>query len=324
MAEHMTTYSFIVPVKPGGAVKALEALHMLAADVSQFEILVAEGRKPSLQRNQAAREARGEILYFLDDDSCVAPDCLASCTSSFSEANVAAVGGPSLTPPDDTPLQKLFGIALSSLFGAGGMRNRYRRHGNVRETTDKELILCNLAFKRTVFLDAGGLDERLYPNEENELLDRIQGSGMKLLHHPDMPVYRSQRSSIRQFARQMYSYGRGRAQQTLITGKASPVGFIPLMFVLYLLTLPFGTTMPVLYLPLGCYIVLNLGFTTAAIAAHRSSRALLLVFLFPLMHICNGWGLLSGLFGGRNGNSRLSGNTGIMIRRVKEFGQNEW
>ncbi len=323
MAEHIT-YSFIIPVKPGGTVKALEALHMLAADATQFEILVVEGSKPSLQRNHAAREARGEILYFLDDDSCVSPDCLALCSSLFSAANVAAVGGPSLTPPTDTSLQKLFGTALSSLFGAGGMRNRYRRYGNLRETTDKELILCNLAFKRSVFLETGGLDERLYPNEENELLDRIQASGMKLLHQPDIAVYRSQRGSIRQFARQMFSYGRGRAQQTLITGKASPIGFIPLMFVLYLLALPFSTTMPVLFLPLCCYIVLNLGFTAAAVATGASPQALLLIFLFPLMHICNGWGLLSGLFGGRNGNSKLSGNTGITIRRVKEFGQNEW
>jgi len=165
----MPTFTFIIPVKPGGYVAALDPLRRLTSSPYKFEILIAEGCSPSRQRNSAAQDARGEILYFLDDDSQVAPDCLDTCTTIFAEPTVAVVGGPSLTPTTDTPLQQLFGLALSSLFGAGGMRNRYRRIGDVRDTSDKELILCNLALRRNIFLESGGLDERLYPNEENEL-----------------------------------------------------------------------------------------------------------------------------------------------------------
>jgi succinoglycan biosynthesis protein ExoA len=38
-----------------------------------IEILVARGTQPSVQRNLAVRQARAELIYFLDDDSRPAP-----------------------------------------------------------------------------------------------------------------------------------------------------------------------------------------------------------------------------------------------------------
>jgi cellulose synthase/poly-beta-1,6-N-acetylglucosamine synthase-like glycosyltransferase len=305
-------------------VAALEPLRHLTTEVNRFEILVAEGCLPSRQRNEAAQAAGGEILYFLDDDSRVRPDCLNTCTPIFADGRVAAVGGPSLTPADNSALQQLFGLALSSLFGAGGMRNRYRNIGNIRETTDKELILCNLAMRRSTFLEAGGLDERLYPNEENELLDRILADGSRLMHAPELAVYRSQRATLRQFTRQMYSYGRGRAQQTLISGSAQLIGFVPLLFVIYLLLLPFALSIPLVYVPLYVYAALNACFTAAAVYSSGSVTAASLLFLFPLMHISNGVGLVSGLAGGKNGKTKTSDTPPICIKKIKGFDQTTW
>jgi GT2 family glycosyltransferase len=319
----MPTFSFIIPVKPGGHVAALEALRQL--DISQpFEVLVSEGCNPSRQRNTAANEARGEILYFLDDDSIVAPDCLKSCTSIMADTSVAVIGGPSLTPRTDSRMQQLFGIALASLFGAGGMRNRYRAVGNTRETTDRELILCNLAIRRDTFLEAGGLDERLYPNEENELLDRILSSGKKLMHAPHMAIQRSQRRSLRLFIRQMFSYGRGRAQQTLIAGSGPLTGFIPLGFLMYLLLLPFAASHRIFFYPLYLYAFLVLASTLAAIAASRSIAAAFLAVLFPVMHISNGAGLLYGFIKGKSGVTTAEKGQNIVVRKLKEFGQQDW
>jgi hypothetical protein len=320
----MPTFSFIIPVKPGGYVAALDSLRRLTAPASQFEVLIAEGCSPSRQRNSAAQEAQGEILYFLDDDSQVAADCLDSCATIIINTSVAVVGGPSLTPRTDTPLQQLFGLALSSLFGAGGMRNRYRSVGSVRETSDKELILCNLAILRSVFLEAGGLDERLYPNEENELLDRIQSSGKKLVHAPHLAIRRSQRTSLWLFTRQMYSYGRGRAQQTLIAGSGTLIGFVPLLFLMYLALLPLVLVTPLYSIPLCLYLALDIFFTAATCVSSGSILAGVLLFLFPLMHISNGCGLLFGLIRGKSGPSSPNVKQAISIRRLKDFGQLDW
>lgn len=320
----MATFSFIIPVKPGGFIAALSSLRQLQTAPHPFEILVAEGCSPSRQRNAAANEARGEIIYFLDDDSRVSPDCLIRCARVLEDSSVAVAGGPSLTPADDTWLQQLFGSALSSLLGAGAVRNRYRACGVTRSTSDKELILCNLAIRRNVFIETGGFDERLYPNEENELLDRIVSRGMKLIHAPEMSVRRSQRRTLRLFMRQMFSYGRGRAQQTLIAGPGTITGFAPLLLLLYLALLPFMPFNRLFLAPLYAYLALVLGFSAAAFLRSGSPSRLLLIPLYPLMHISNGWGLLCGLFGGKHGRSGTSDSAGITVRRIKEFGQSTW
>jgi glycosyltransferase involved in cell wall biosynthesis len=320
----MTTFSIIIPVKPGGTVTALKALKVLEYPVARFEILVAEGTCPSRQRNLAAREARGDLLYFLDDDSRPVPDALWRCADAFSAAGVAVVGGPSLTPAGDTRLQRLFGAALSSLFGAGAMRNRYRATGSLRRTTEKELILCNLAFRRELFLEADGFDERLYPNEENELLDRIAASGHDLLHDPAMAVERSQRPTLTAFMRQMFGYGRGRAQQTLLAGPGSLVSFAPLLFVLYLLLLPLLSLLPgapLWGIPLLAYAILVAVFSLGGAVTRGRLENLLLLFLFPLMHCCNGAGLLWGFAGGKPVRAR---DGRVAVRRVKGFDQDDW
>ncbi len=158
----------------------------------------------------AAREAAGDILYFLDDDSLIHPENLALCSDGMSDPAVAVVGGPSITPAGDSWLQQLFGDALASAFGSGAVHNRYRAHGETRVTTDKELILCNLAVRRSLFIELGGFNECLYPNEENEFLERVTSAGYTLLHAPSMSVSRSQRRTLKAFIRQMFNYGRGR------------------------------------------------------------------------------------------------------------------
>jgi hypothetical protein len=318
------TFSFIIPVKPGGYVAALESLRGINTTSCAFEILVAEGCSPSRQRNCAAQESRGDILYFLDDDSHVAPDCLATCAALFEYDTVAVAGGPSLTPASDTRLQQLFGSALSSVFGAGANQNRYRAVGDVRSARDNELILCNLAVRRDIFLSFGGLDERLYPNEENELLDRLKAAGHTLIHAPRMAIQRSQRKNLRLFIRQMFSYGRGRGQQTLIAGPTSPAAFIPLLFVFYLLSLPLTANLQFSCIPLYAYLALAILFSIQAAVSSGSLDRMLLLLLFPVMHVTNGFGLLYGLLAGGKQNAGESGQQPVTVRRIKEFGQSTW
>lgn len=319
----MPSFSFIIPVKPGGTVAALGGLRDIDTCITPFEILIAEGCRPSRQRNAAVREASGEILYFLDDDSQISPDCLDISAAALENGKVAVVGGPSLTPAGDSILQKLFGAALASVFGAGAVRNRYRAVGDLRETTDRELILCNMVVRRDVFLSVGGFDERLYPNEENELLGRILAAGHKLLHVPQMSVQRSQRKNIGQFIRQMFSYGRGRAQQTLISGSVSVVSFAPLLFNLYLLLLIFSPLTSFTLAPLATYLLLDSIFTLSAVFTSGVLSRSLLLFVFPLVHVANGCGLFWGLLGGVP-KVETDMDDKIVVKRIKTFDQVLW
>jgi glycosyltransferase involved in cell wall biosynthesis len=291
--------SIIIPVKPGGVVRALDALAGLDYPRHLLELILAEGKRPSCQRNRAAAEASGELLYFLDDDSMASPDMLRRAVPHFVDPQVAAVGGPSLTPASDTLRQKAFGAALSSLIGGGGVRNRYRKSGTARATGDNELILCNLCFRRDRYLECGGLDERLYPNEENELMDRLKRSGRILVHDPDLAVERSQRPTWRAFARQLFTYGRGRGEQTIISRRVGPASLVPSLFLVYLLLLTLADN-PVYTLPLLCY-----AGAVLATAGRESSRLgvwqlfFLVSVAIPMLHLAYGAGMICGLLAPR-------------------------
>jgi hypothetical protein len=314
----MERFSIIIPVKPGLVPTALTALRAVDYPADRYEVFVAEGCRPSRQRNRAAAVATGEILYFLDDDSMVPPDCLARLAGHFATPAVAVVGGPSLTPATDTPWQQAFGAALSSLAGGGGVRNRYRQSGGLRATDDSELILCNLSFRRAVYLANGGLDERLYPNEENELMDRLRKAGHVLLHDPQLAVRRSQRPHLRAFIRQLFTYGRGRAEQTILSRRVSLASLVPAAFVVYLLLLPWLGLAAAGPLALYAALVALTALGTLPGAGWGGAGRLLLVM--PLLHVCYGGGLLAGLCRPRFRGAEPEADD-VVVKKVKEMGQ---
>ena len=300
--------------------RALAAIARASYPPERFEVLIAYGSQPSSQRNLAAQQAAGELLYFLDDDSQVAPGFLEAAARHFTDPKVAAVGGPSLTPASDSALQRAIGQAFASAVGGGGVRNRYRKSGAARPTNDSELILCNLGFRREVFLSHGGLDTRLYPNEENELMDRLLHEGFRLVHDPELAVFRSQRPSYPAYLRQMYGYGRGRGEQTVLTGKLKPVSLAPSLLLVYTLLLPF-LGRGLFLLPMASYLAL---LAAASVLGAFSARdpALLprLLLVFPTLHLAYGAGVLRGLARPRFRRAP-PGAAAVEIKRVKAFGE---
>jgi succinoglycan biosynthesis protein ExoA len=232
--------TIIVPTKPGQAeIKAVDAARRLDYPKDKIEIIVARGKQPAIQRNHAIREARGEIIYFLDDDSQPAPDVLRRAVERFHDPAVQMVGGPNLCPADAPFIERVFAVALASWIAFGPSRARYDRVGKTRASGEKELILCNLLARRAPLLELGGFDEALYPNEENALMDDLQRRGGKLIYDPDVMVHRRPRATLKSFIKMLVTYGRGRAEQfRLHPTPGSALNFVPPLFVLYLLMIP--------------------------------------------------------------------------------------
>ena len=317
--------SIIIPVKPGGHVKALESVKELDYPPDSLEVLVAEGCQPSRQRNEAVKVSKGEILYFLDDDSCPEPQALKMLAEHFRNPDVAVAGGPSITPESDIFLQRCFADIFVSPMGGAGIRNRYRRVGKVRETTEKELILCNLAFRADVYKKMGGLNERLYPNEENELMSRIKHEGLKLIHDPDIFVYRSQRKTLLAFVRQVLNYGRGRMEQTILyPASFSLTHFIPLLFLLYCIGLIVMLN-PYLSIPLVFYFFVVIFYSLKAVSGSMFSplkklRTFFMIsLLFPIMHLSYAAGMMLGIMRFFSDASPVDSDITIKGRNLKKY-----
>jgi hypothetical protein len=221
--------------------------------------------------------------------------------SHFKDPKVQMVGGPNLCPPDAPPLEQVFALVLASWVAFGPSRARYAAVGQVRETSEKELILCNLLARRQSMLDLGGFNEALYPNEENALMDELQKQGGKLIYDPQLLVRRRPRSNLKAFARMLMTYGRGRAEQFRVhPTPGSVLNFVPPLFCVYLLALPFLLALTsigkVCLLPLACYILAVLAQAVVLAVGGQLFQSLAAIPLIVLTHILYGLGFWRGLF----------------------------
>ena len=304
----MPSVTVIIPARPDDPdVPAATAARQLDYPADKLEIILARGRHPSVQRNTALRAARGELIYFLDDDALALPGNLRRAVKHFRNPKVQMVGGPNLCPPDAPALEQVFALVLASWLAFGPSRARYAKVGAVRATSEKELILCNLIARRETLLKHGGFNEALYPNEENALMDEIQRAGGKLLYDPALFVHRRPRRTLGAFAKMLRTYGRGRAEQFRATPTfGSALNFVPPLFLVYLFTLPVVwaiTFVPaaacqrdLYHLPLWCYGMAVLLQVIALIPAGGAVRGLCALPLIVLTHLLYGYGFWHGLF----------------------------
>ncbi len=239
MSDSTPIVTVVIAARPGQEeVKAVEAARKLDYPKEKLEIIVARGKQPSVQRNQAVRKAKGELIYFLDDDSIADPQNLKRAIAHFEKPEVCMLGGPNLCPRDAPKIEKEFATVMANPLAFGPSRARYAPIGELRESGEKELILCNLIARKSAFLDAGGYDEALYPNEENALMDELQKKGGKLLYDPQFVVHRRPRPDKAAFRKMLLNYGRGRAEQVrLHPSSGSLLNFAPAGLVLFLAVL---------------------------------------------------------------------------------------
>jgi succinoglycan biosynthesis protein ExoA len=302
VSENLPTVTVLIAARPGQAmVKAVAASRVLNYPSEKLEIIVARGRQPSIQRNVGLKAARGQLIYFLDDDSVPGPENLRRAVRHFVRTEVQMVGGPNVCPADAPNLEKIFALVLGSWLAFGPSRARYTPVGDTRVTSEKELILCNLVARREALVELGGFNEALYPNEENALMDELQKRGGELMYDPELVVARRPRSSLKAFAKMLGTYGRGRAEQfRLHPTFGSALNFVPPLFVVYLFCVVAALVAApklgiVLLIPLACYAFAVLAQAAILVRKGGLGRSLAAIPLIVLSHMMYGLGFWRGL-----------------------------
>lgn len=218
----MVHYSFIIPVKKINDYIRETVSKILEIERDDYEIIiypdeinseswlktrqVATGwGGPAMKRSLALRDAQGEILIFIDDDAYPERNFLAVLEKDFQDDQVAAVGGPAITPPDDNFWQKVSGaVFLSSL--SGGCPERYVSIGNKKFVDDWPSV--NLSIRKEVFSQLGGFDCDYWPGEDTKLcLDIVAKIKKKILYDPDLIVYHHRRQGLIRHLKQVGGYG---------------------------------------------------------------------------------------------------------------------
>jgi GT2 family glycosyltransferase len=158
---------------------------------------------PGWKRDFGADKAKGNILAFIDADAYPDRDWIKEALYIFKKyPKVVAVGGPGITPPQDSVAQKISGLIYEST----PISYRYKPQ---LPRFVKELPSCNLFVRKSVFNKVGGFDCSFYPGEDSVLCAKLLKHG-KILYSPLVVVYHHRRSFPWGHWKQVANYGRMR------------------------------------------------------------------------------------------------------------------
>jgi glucosyl-dolichyl phosphate glucuronosyltransferase len=159
----------------------------------RFRYVFEPQQGKSYALNAGIREARGEILAFMDDDVIVDTQWLQCLTAIFQKQRWAGVGGRVLpertfTPPAWLSVEGKYALAPLALFDLGP------QPGELNEAP----FGTNMAFRQEVFEKVGGFRTDLGPRpgseargEDTEFSDRVLAAGQHLWYEPSAIVYHS-------------------------------------------------------------------------------------------------------------------------------------
>lgn len=160
---------------------------------AHFRYLQEPRQGKSNALNTGIREARGDILAFLDDDVVVEKDWLQNLTAPFLGGQWAGVAGrilpdPSFRPLRWVPLQDRYALAPLAVFDPNVAA------GPISEPP----FGANMAYQKSMFVKYGGFRTDLGPqpfgtapqkSEDSEFGHRLLAAGEKLRYEPSAVVY---------------------------------------------------------------------------------------------------------------------------------------
>jgi hypothetical protein len=167
--------------------------------------IAVEDSNPALRRNRAARQARGSILAFVDDDAEAEPGWLAAGVAALERCALA--GGPDLLRDDAPWSERLSDLLLATPWIGSGVPAHERAPRGGPVATAHDVALCNLFARRGTFESLGGFDETLgYISEDTDFIRRALASGARVELDPAVRVRHRRRNFPLEYLAQRWRY----------------------------------------------------------------------------------------------------------------------
>lgn len=180
------------------------AREMGATVISNTKQTVSPGR------NIGFEKAKGDLIAFTDADCVVDKSWLSNSIKYFEkDKTVACVGGPNLTPSDESDFGKAVGFVFDQpVFAAGSIHAR-----DLNEVKEVNSIPgCNAIYRQSILAKVMPLDESMLTGDDTLLNRKILDFGCRLLYTPDVKVFHYRRPTPGKLWKQFYRYAIGRLQ----------------------------------------------------------------------------------------------------------------
>ena len=247
----------------------------------------------------------GDILIKVDAHSHIPNDFVCKMVGCIVYGHYDVVGGKRPTIlKDNTSWAATLLEAENALFGSGLA---------VFRTSDKARYVKSVfhgAYRKEVFEKVGGFNEKLRRTEDNEIHWRIRKNGFKIWYDPSIVSYQYARPTLGKMVKQKYLNG-------FWIGKTvwtcpfcfSIYHFVPLAFVLTLLCsaiISYWSLIPLLVI-CSLYGLFDLVNMTMSMIKNKSPLMVVLIFVFPMLHLAYGLGTLLGILSfSTNSKSRIN------------------
>ncbi len=157
--------------------------------------------------NLGIKEARGEIIVRMDAHSVPSSNYVRRCVEQLGAAEV--VGMPwRIQPGAETLAARAIALAVAHPFGIGDAK--YRLPG--RAVTELVDTVPFGVFRKSLWAEVGGFNERLLANEDYDFHYRIRKRGGRILLDTSGHSLYFARPTIKELARQYFRYGTWKAQ----------------------------------------------------------------------------------------------------------------
>jgi GT2 family glycosyltransferase len=234
--------------------------------------------------------SNGEIVAFTDSDCIVSNNWITKIAENFKDPQVSCVGGSAKALDSDFVSQ----YADNSIV-------RLMPNFTKREELEKVKPFfkhpagCNMAFRRKAVEEVGYFDEDIqYGFDEVEFADRVCRAGHKMVLDPEVVVWHKHRSTLGEFMKQNFQYGKGSGlvlKRNRLNDSVSKWSFLGVMGFISWLLIVGSLTYLTFTSSVGIFFWLLFGFTgvplliLASVYAYRAlhNRKLTRVVLYPFI-----------------------------------------
>jgi len=241
-------------------------------------------------RNFGMERATGNYFIIFDSDCIIPPSYLVEVEKALSLKYTDAYGGADAAHESFTALQKAINYSMTSFFTTGGIRGSKKAVGKFQPRS------FNLGISKKAFEATNGFSD-MKIGEDIDLTFRLWEHNFETQFIENAFVYHKRRSTIKQFFKQTFAFGKGRPYLNREFPKTAKITYwFPTLFVL-------GFIMAIVFLLFGIKIFalfIAFYFTVLFFDSLIKNKNILIAFLSVLTTVIQftgyGLGFVKGLF----------------------------